>query len=130
YLSKSATNFLLTEQYPQIKKHKLNYIFIDELLYDETLEIYNKLSNELSNKQLYINKWKYKLPIFVMWDMYLIDPTPTKKYFDWLCSVNYNYQYILKEDFEKITKLLYDFDKPEVKALIKKAGLTLDINNY
>lgn len=80
-------------------------------------------------KSLTLEKYKYFISIEKLINLQAIDITQNKKYFDWLCKIDL-LDKIYSEDFEKTKMLLKDFDKPQVKALIKKSGNSIDINNY
>ena len=143
-----------------INKQKEINIFEDLYMlyfYDKELEIYKKIiyeimpfhfgepEFEISNnnvlnyyemydfkKPISAEKYKYKITGYIMnnFQEYI-----SVKYFDWLCKIHYNSllkngKGIIREDYDKIKNILIDFDKPEVKSLIKKAGYNLDINSY
>ena len=94
------------------------------------IKTYLNISKTIS-KPITFNNWKYKIEPYRIELIFTIDPTKNKKYVNWLCKLHYEDEEQLKsEDYDKVSKLLIDFDKPNVKALIKKTGGNLDIVSY
>ena len=121
----------LYDKEPEIYQ-KLSGIFDNDKLFKSPLihlDDYLRRSNQII-KTLSLEKYKFQIS-WLKFDAIqsYVDPTPNKKYFDWLCKVTVNYG-LLSEDYEKYNSLLTDFDNPQVKSLIKKSGYSLDINFY
>ena len=119
-------------------KEREIYDKITQELYDvsnflnEGLRIVNKfqLTKDRFKKHISLEKYMF----FIGLDKLItiqenLDPTSNKKYFDWLCKIEM-IKKTFSEDFDKTNILLTDFDNPQVKSLIKKAGYSLDINSY
>lgn len=82
------------------------------------------------NKPIIIDKWKFKVHVDELESGVRIDPTYNQKYLNWIYKLHYENNFNMDEDGDKLNITLTDFDNPQVKALIKKAGYNLDINSY
>lgn len=120
-------NFIINDKYPQFKNDENYHDFLDEIFYDEALELIDSLYERFPNKKISIDNWKYKLPAPVLHNLFTINT----KYINWLCNIMYlNNDFFQHEDYDKIKELLKDFDNPQVKAYIKKEGYSINILDY
>lgn len=123
YICEKYPKFLESKEFGLVmKEHMCHY---DE--YNDSVEYVKSLTS----KPITIDKWKYK----IHWEtleafIKTVDKTHNQKYLNWICNIEYIKNGILGEDYGKISDLLIDFDNPQVKALIKKAGYSVDIMSY